>query len=105
MSENITQRQSPDAKNIGTSPHSPAHADTNINIKTTKDDHNDSSRSSSDPSFPGPGASAIAPSPSKPHSSKMLNRMMNRMDPRHDTDILETAKRERENWRESQYDI
>ena len=105
MSENMTERQSSDAKNIDTSPRPAAHADSNINIKTPKDDDNDSSRSSSDASFPGPGASAIAPSPSKPHSSKILNQMMNRMDPRYDSDILETAKSQRENWRECQYDI
>ena len=105
MSENITERQSSDAKNIDASPRLPGHADSNINIKVSKDSDNDSSRSSSDASFPGPGASAIGPTPSKPHSSKILNQMMNRMDPRYDSDILETAKSQRENWRECQYDI
>ena len=104
MSENVTERQSSEA-NIDASPRLPGHADSNINIQIPKDSDNDSSRSSSDALFPGPGASAIGPTPSKPHSSKILNQMMNRMDPRYDSDILETAKSQRENWRECQYDI
>jgi hypothetical protein len=37
------------------------------------------------PAFEGPGAKATAPETSKPHSSKI----MNKLDPRFDSDVLE----------------
>ncbi|TPR01290.1 hypothetical protein CAN33_0038565 [Aspergillus niger] len=48
--------------------------------------------SASQPRFPGPGSSTTAPSTSKPHSNKLLNKL----DPRYDSDVLESEKQENE---------
>ena len=50
------------------------------------------------PSFPGPGADATAPSPAKPHSSKILNQL----DPRFSEGLLEANKKEREQTRQDE---
>ncbi|RAK93363.1 hypothetical protein BO79DRAFT_223848 [Aspergillus costaricaensis CBS 115574] len=58
-------------------------------------DHNDQTDpedSASQPRFPGPGSSTTAPSTSKPHSNKLLNKL----DPRYDNDVLESEKQEKE---------
>lgn len=88
MSESMTEREFSDAKNIEIRPKSTT--DTNA---TGSD--SDGEKPSSHPSFPGPGADATARSPAKPHSSKL----MNKLDPRYDSDILDTVQRERENGR------
>lgn len=44
------------------------------------------------PTYPGPGGNASAPSGARPHSSKL----MNKLDPRYDQGILEANQKERE---------
>ena len=50
------------------------------------------------PSFPGPGASATAASPPKPHSSRLLNKL----DPRLNQDILDKVDKERQRDKKEQ---
>ena len=60
------------------------------NVEQTSKPVAQSGREPTQPSYPGPGSNATASETAKPHSSKVLNKL----DPRFDEDILETAKRE-----------
>lgn len=73
----LTQRQPTDAKNV----------DTNAESAYESVDN----KAPNDASFPGPGGNATARAPQKPHSSKMLNKL----DPRYDSDIIEAAEKEK----------
>lgn len=83
MSEKTTQPQSASAKSRETS------------TGCAKDTFGN--RAIDDPSFPGPGANATAPSPAKPLSSQLTNSLNSR----YDTDIYETAQKEKESWSEN----
>lgn len=55
----------------------------------------------SGPAFTGPGGSATAPRPPRPHSTKM----MNKADPRFNEDILETVEKERDQDRKDEEEL
>ncbi|GKZ36045.1 hypothetical protein AbraIFM66950_006920 [Aspergillus brasiliensis] len=61
-------------------------------VDHNNNDQTDPEDSASQPRFPGPGSSTTAPSTSKPHSNKLLNKL----DPRYDSDVLEAQQEEKE---------
>merc|ERR1712048_1303440 len=71
----LTQRLPTDAKNV------------DINPRTA---HDTTDKAPNEGSFPGPGANATARAPEQPHSSKVLNKL----DPRYNSDIIEAADKE-----------
>lgn len=73
---NLTQRQPTDARNVDINP---------------KSAHDTTDKAPNEGSFPGPGGNATARAPQQPHSSKVLNKL----DPRYDSDIIEAAEKEK----------
>lgn len=78
--------------------HGPEHSaerqgQTAANTRTAdKGEIHHHSEQAQQPSFPGPGENATAKDPIEPHSSKVLNKL----DPRFDSDILEKTKKDEE---------
>ncbi|RAK95076.1 uncharacterized protein BO80DRAFT_460068 [Aspergillus ibericus CBS 121593] len=62
------------------------------NVEPIDQNDSDLDESASQPRFSGPGANTTAPSTSKPHSNKLLNKL----DPRYDSDILEATSQDQQ---------
>ena len=60
------------------------------NVEPIDQNETDPEDSASQPRFAGPGANTTAPSTSKPHSNKLLNKL----DPRYDSDILDATSQD-----------